>query len=209
MKAKLDKTAEQLKTELRGMWDVTGAAPANPFGDTTDTAGDAGGNHFAHNTRYLKSHTSGMFKASQYLAEYDSYVSAVSDMVFDTLEQLEAEENELVEQIPDNVVSFLISAYVEKHAWKSGLVEETAANAYARSIGGRVIEQNDSEQASKDEKDSIDRRIEVDGEIVTVQVKCNTSAKVKKKNRDKVDILLRVDAKVDEREIEVTAEQVA
>lgn len=208
MTADLTMTAEEHKTAVRDSLGIPEAPAANPFGPEADTAGDAGGNHFAQNTRYLKGHAVGNYKASQYLAVYGN-VEGVAKMVTDTMATLIDEGNELVQIADTLVANFLVSVYVEKHGWKAGTIEEAAVARFADEIGGVVVTGESAMTAAKNEGREIDRTIVMDdGERVTVQVKANTKKNVKAKNRDKVDYLLRVTADVNEKEISFGVENV-
>jgi len=205
MTAELPTTANQMKTAVRGTLELPDAPAANPFGPDAATAGDAGGNHFAQNTRYLKGHASGNYKAAQYLAVYGN-VDGVAHMVTDTMEKLASEGNELIRSADALVANFLVSVYVEKHGWKAGVVEETAARRFAEEIGATVVEHETAARAAKNESRKVDRTLVTnDGERVTVQVKTNTSKNV---SADAVDYVLRVDADVDEKEISVGVEEI-
>jgi hypothetical protein len=207
--ADLDRTAEQLKNDC-GYDDD--APSANPFGPDASTGGDAGGNHFADNTRYLKNApgAGNRHKAARYLAVAPTTEAAINRMVDDTLEVLESEGEIANDMFRAAYRNFLTSTYVEKHGWKSEEVETAAAEAFAEQLDAdcEVVDADDPDLAAEEESDSIDRVIESEHGYLTVQVKTNTSASVKKKNRDKVDYRLGVEAEVDSRKIEVEAERV-
>jgi hypothetical protein len=202
MEATLEMTAKEAKHRVRELLNVPDAPALNPFGPDSDTNGDAGGNHFAQNTRYLNGHATGNFKAAQYLAAYGN-LEGVCEMVLDTRSYIAEERPEVADLAP--VANFLVSVYVEKHGWKAGLVEEAAARRFAEEIGASVVEYETPARAAKNESRQIDRTLVTDdGERVTVQVKTNSNKKV---NAEAVDYVLRVDAEIDNKEITVEAEK--